>query len=381
MIFVHHSTPILPIASILAGYGFTEVYSRLKRNSFRYGMLVAITALIVSALVIQTSFSDVKLVSNDIPIQNVEEMAAYIRNYTHPDGKLLTFSTFTALQANREVLPGFEMSIFSYYANWSDDRATKYNVINKNLLERYITSKSASAILLTNFDKYYYIDADMLLRIEENYFLAKVMDRYGQRLETAYLYLPNDLQDSLGIETFVVSIDKPRVSYGDIVNWSAKKLHPNEDYVVKLRWPDMVAITGSGKADVNGEASGSFEIERNLPIGIVTLGIEDSSNDLRFGEKVLLIQAVLTVQKLQIGYGDTQTWSAKGLPPDAEYILKLGSPRSAGVFILGNGSADSKGEASGSFLIGSNLPAGDNILSIELKTGSSQKESVTFKIG
>jgi hypothetical protein len=380
LIFVHHETPIIPIASILAGYGFTEVYSRLKRNYFRYGMLVATTALIVIAVVIQTSFSDVNLTSNNMPIQNVEEMAAYIRNYTPPDGKLLTFSTFTALQANREVLPGFETSIFSYYSTWSDDSATKYHVVNKNLLEQYINSKSASAILLTSFDTYYYVDADMLLGIEENYFLAKVMGQYGQRLETAYLYLPKDLQDSVDTEKFDISVDNPKVSHGDIVHWSAKRLTPNAEYVATVRQPSVAWVVNTGTADNNGEASGSFQIASNMSLGPITLRIEDTSDNSRLGEKTLVIRAVLTVQKSQISYDDTQTWSVEGLPPDAEYVLTLGSPQSALVFVLGKGSADSKGEASGSFLIGQNLPSGDNVLSIAL-TGSSYKESVTFKIG
>ncbi len=172
---------LVPLASILAGYGFSEIYNNSKHLLLMALFLILLEASLQNRMGV-TSYG-YKL------IHETEEMADYIKNHTPEDGKLLAFSTYVAVRAEREVLPGFEMSLFSYHPSWSNDKAEKYKVINKDLLNQRIKSKSASAILLTTYELKV-LDADTIHLIEENYYLAKSMN-WGP--DTAYLYSPRVL--------------------------------------------------------------------------------------------------------------------------------------------------------------------------------------------
>jgi hypothetical protein len=88
----------------------------------------------------------------------------------------------------------------------------------------------------------------------------------------------------------------------------------------------------------------------------------------------------VTIEKLQISYGDTQNWRAK-LPPNASYLVTLRSQAGPAVIVIGSGDANSNGDASGSFLIGGNLPAGETALRVELTSNPSIFDENVFTIG
>jgi len=192
--YTEYQVILVPLASILAGYGFSEIYNNSKDNFVKNSLSLMIIFMILLTPLAQGPVG-ADLSGNKRPIQEIEEMANYIKNHTPEDGKLLIFSTYAAVQANREVLPGFEMSLFSYYPDWSNDKTETYRVINKHLLNQYIESKSASAILLTSYEvERLQIGNDTVRLIEENYYLAKSMQNWGQWRDTAYLYLPKEEQ-------------------------------------------------------------------------------------------------------------------------------------------------------------------------------------------
>jgi len=195
--YTDYQVMLVPLASILAGCGFTKMYGNSKDSSLRISLTLLIIIMILLTPLSQYA-PGLDISGGRRPIQEVEDMAIYIRDHTPEDGKLLVFSTYVAIQANRDVLPGLEMSIFSYYPNWSTDRAEKYRVINRDLLNQYIKSKKADAILLTSSEiRTLQLEKDTMRLIEENYYLAISMHDWGQWRDTAYLYLPKDQQPSL----------------------------------------------------------------------------------------------------------------------------------------------------------------------------------------
>lgn len=72
----------------------------------------------------------------------------------------------------------------------------------------------------------------------------------------------------------------------------------------------------------------------------------------------------LSVDKTTLNYGDNLTWNATKLPPNAEYTITV--RWSGTTIVIGKGNANVDGEASGTFLIGENLPSGIVTLMIEL---------------
>ncbi|MGH9923428.1 MAG: hypothetical protein ACRD38_11820, partial [Nitrososphaerales archaeon] len=358
---------------VLAGYGFAEMCANLKDNS-KHILLTTASFLILAGLLAQTYVggANADFSGNRTPIEKVEEMANYIKNTTPLDGKMLTVrATYTAVQANRQVLPGFE-GMWGAYQPWSDELVEKYHVINKNVLHNYIRNGNASAILVTDFDRFYIIQPDGLRLIEERYYLAKTVQFYGQAGENAYLYLPKDA---------FISIEKFQVKQGDSQTWSGR-VRPDAEYSVTLRWPGNAVVVGSGKADTTGQVSGSFLVGSNVPSGPVTLQI--ASDQSAYEEKTFLVgessgSVSLVVVESHINYGAAQIWAAKGLPPYASYVLTL--KLDGATLVLSGGNADENGDASGSFGVGTNIPKGENFLQIDVPSYPSYSAQTSFVVG
>ena len=85
-------------------------------------------------------------------------------------------------------------------------------------------------------------------------------------------------------DTIVVSVEKATVNHNDTQTWHTKGLPPNAAYAVTLRLADTALVVSTGTADANGEASGSFLVEPNLPLGTVVLRVELASDSSKFGE-------------------------------------------------------------------------------------------------
>jgi hypothetical protein len=176
-----------------------------------------------------------------------------------------------------------------------------------------------------------------------------------------------------------ISVEKSTVHYGDTQTWSAKGLPPDADYVATVRFAGTALIVGTGRADTNGEAAGSFVIGHNIPPRDVIFKLELASNPGVFGETSMNIPSgsiEISVEKSTVHYGDTQTWSAKGLPPDADYVATV---RFAGTaLIVGTGRADTNGEAAGSFVIGHNIPPGTFAFKVEVASNPTITNEVSI---
>jgi len=366
---------IVPLAAIIAGFGFSELYSNAKDIFIKYNLLLLTTTVILLILIAHgTQWVDMS--GNKLPIEEIDEMADHIRNNTPKDGKILAFSIYLAVEADRKLLPGFSDAYYTYWPDWSTEKAREYNVVNKDILQQYVISQNASAILLTDFEKNV-IGIEQVSLIEQYYEIVKTMPAWGQHVSTAYLYFP---------KTVAVAIQELRTNYGDTQTWTAK-LPPNSSYVISLRSlaSPVVIVVGSGSADANGEASGSFGIGNNLPSGSVVLRVELTSNPSAFQERTFIIgeppgSITMAAQKSRISYGDTQTWTASGFAPHERYLVTVRSPTSPAILVIGSGNADANGNASGSFGVGPNIPVGDNILRVEVETLSSFYAETTFKI-
>jgi hypothetical protein len=326
-------------------------------------------------VLISNGLQEVDISGNKGPIQEVDEIASYIKSNTPKDAKILAFSTYIAVQADRELLPGFGYAYYTYNPNWDDEKTREYNAVNRNLLNQYIESRSASAILLTNIEKTLILRNEPVPLIEQHYDLVKTMGAWGQYSDTVYLYVPKKI---------VISVQKSHIGYGETQTWTAQ-LPSNSDYVATLRWSGTTLIAGKSITDGNGNVGGSFLIGSDLPAGPITLRVELASDPSTFEERTFFISdapgtITLTLQQ-SISYDNTQTWTASGFAPYEDFVVTLRSPTNPTVFVIGSGNADVNGEASGSFLVARNLPAGDNILRIEVASLPTYYSEATFRIG
>jgi len=384
LVFIIHFLPveitreypiiIMPIGSVLAGYGFSEIYRNSTSDFTRYFSLILVFIMILFVL-ISNGVQEVDISGNKGPIEEIDDMATYIESNTPEDGKILAFSTYVAVQAQRDLLPGFGYAYYTYNPDWDDEKTREYNAVNRNLLNQYIESRSASAILLTNIEKTLILRNEPVPLIEQHYNLVKTMGAWGQYADTVSLYLPKKI---------VVLVQKSHIGYGETQNWTAK-LPPDSEFVATLRWSGTTQTVGEGVSGSSGDVSGSFYIDSSVPAGAIFLRVQLASEPSTFEDKAFIVgdppgSLTLTLQNSAIGYDTTQTWVSSGFVPYERFVVTLRSPTSPTVLVIGSGNADAKGEASGSFLVGRNLLFGDNILRIEVASLPSYYKESVFKI-
>jgi hypothetical protein len=88
------------------------------------------------------------------------------------------------------------------------------------------------------------------------------------------------------LKTVNFSVDKLTIDYDDMQTWTANGLPPNAGYTVTLRSlaNPVVVVLGSGNANDEGEAGGSFLVGRNLAFGDTILRVALSEEPENFGE-------------------------------------------------------------------------------------------------
>lgn len=192
-----------PAAAILAGVGLAKVMDGIKDKSttwILYGLVIG--------LIIVTPFTQYAQENEPRPtftwkkteIKYVIDVANKISHYTDEDDKILTFTPTFALQADRELMPGTVMELFSFFPTWETGRAKKYNLLNLSMLLDYLSSREAGAVVLTEgrffsgrfmgrvLDKY---RPEIMEVLDENYYLAEELS-YPAEIGrgSVYIYLP-----------------------------------------------------------------------------------------------------------------------------------------------------------------------------------------------
>ncbi len=86
----------------------------------------------------------------------------------------------------------------------------------------------------------------------------------------------------------------------------------------------------------------------------------------------------LSLGKTTVNYGDQETWSVKGLAPGGDYVatIRLGGTAA----IIGKGTTDANGTASGSFVVGQNIPPGTFIFRVELASDPAKFDEVSIAL-
>jgi len=189
-----------PAAAIMAGVGLTKVLVGIKDRSatlLLYGLIIGV---IIFTPFAQTNEARPALTWKNAEINYVSEVADKVAGYTDKGDKIFTFTPVLALQADRELLPGTVMELYSFFPTWDTEKCKKYNLLNMSMLLDYLASKEAGAVVLSEgrffsgrgmsvlLDKY---RPEILQVLDENYYLAEKLsypaDSY---FGDVYIYLP-----------------------------------------------------------------------------------------------------------------------------------------------------------------------------------------------
>ena len=82
------------------------------------------------------------------PVAQLRDAAEWIRNINEPLGgtALLTQDIYLAVETGLDVLPGLEMGPFSYYPDWTDDRASALHVHNRDTLRALLLAQTNAPV-------------------------------------------------------------------------------------------------------------------------------------------------------------------------------------------------------------------------------------------
>lgn len=124
-------------------------------------------------------------------ISTVQAAAHFLQQYTKPDDLLLSFSPHLALEADLQVMPGYEMATFAYRPTWTEAEAARYHVVNNNRL-LYDLQQGAPAVAFTKFDlEQIYGEREQILgMLQERYRWVKSVPGFGPFGDELRIYLP-----------------------------------------------------------------------------------------------------------------------------------------------------------------------------------------------
>lgn len=187
----------LPLAALFAGWLFDEWSLEIKESYKESLLALLVIGLLLFSLVgarpihrfLDPRTSYVNLSGGRLPVHEVSQVGRFVKEHTSPDQQLFTTHTYLAMEANRDVLEGMEMGIFSFYPEWSTERAKRYEVVNFEILKEYVRTRRAKALIITDTDFVHSgiyestgssIRESLLELIEDNYSQEFSMDNFGQ---------------------------------------------------------------------------------------------------------------------------------------------------------------------------------------------------------
>jgi len=199
-LFIRNFT--FPAAAIVAGVGLSKVMRGIEDGDGNAKILLC--GLIIGLIILSPFGQDIEsrpsLTEKNTEINYYSEVADKVADYTDKGDKILTFTPIFALQADRELLHGTVMELYSFFPTWETERCKKYNLINTDMLLDSLCAKEAGAVVLTEerffsgkymskiLDKY---RPEILRVLDENYYLAETLS-YPPNIGRGdvYIYLP-----------------------------------------------------------------------------------------------------------------------------------------------------------------------------------------------
>lgn len=87
----------------------------------------------------------------ETPLAVLQRAAALVRERAGGDPCLLTQDTYLAVEAGLDVPEGLEMGPFSYFPDWSEEKARACRVLNRGMLEQLLRAAPASVAAFSDY--------------------------------------------------------------------------------------------------------------------------------------------------------------------------------------------------------------------------------------
>lgn len=199
--YAEYATILMPLLSVLVACSGVAAFEFLGKDHRLLG--TAVSAAILMAGWLSYDYRHIDVSDRRRPVDEVNELASRINGLTKPKDRIFTFHPIIAIQAERQLLHGLEMGIFSFWPELQTGRAAELKLVNDDLaLAMILEQKPAVVVLgesnLLESGSYAPLDAedrkrkrmefvDLLLR--EGYTADLSLDGFGQWRESVQLYV------------------------------------------------------------------------------------------------------------------------------------------------------------------------------------------------
>ena len=197
-----YSLSFLPLGAVVAAVGLKHLLNNYPREK-----LLAIAGVLI---ILTVSFSLLQYprfrldYSEDgslrFPINEVSEVAEFVKLNTPGGSEIITFEIPIALEADRAVVHGFERGYFGFFL-FDSDKARSVNGMNSEIYAGHLESRDASAVVMSQrkTDKFFELipseDSELIMEaLSENYYLAKTFDQVTD-WGSVRVYLPLEVQE------------------------------------------------------------------------------------------------------------------------------------------------------------------------------------------
>ncbi len=122
-------------------------------------------------------------------LSRLHDVAEDLRAATTPDSRIFTLATYFTVEADRDVMPGLEMSIFSVQFQRSRAECERTHTVNPDMLREWFERGAPDAVLLTTWELQYFggRNGRVLGPLRDRYAIRKSYDRVGQFDGRAFL--------------------------------------------------------------------------------------------------------------------------------------------------------------------------------------------------
>lgn len=190
----------IPGIAILGGCAVARLFDNLTTLPSRRVFTATLAAMLLFNALSGNHNLDVQ--GRNLPLSEVYRVSEWLQENTTENDKILTLHSYISIASDRELLPGLEMGVFSYYPEWGEERATRFGVVNDTIIRRYLERAEAAAVLVTDADfgrsstlqtldpvERQRNNRQTLELIDRNYDFVEMIPSFGQWKENLRVYL------------------------------------------------------------------------------------------------------------------------------------------------------------------------------------------------
>lgn len=126
-------------------------------------------------------------VNGDGGLGKLDDAVEVVRKLAHGNDPIFTASTEIAVQSGLPLLPGWELSEFSFFPGMSTEQAQARHVVNAEMLFSDVRSRRAQIVCLTQRHMAMLGGPMLADQLNTGYELRATIPRYGQFFETLYV--------------------------------------------------------------------------------------------------------------------------------------------------------------------------------------------------